>query len=93
MRPRPAWMSLKDGLILEFLETHDLELPAKPLYRNLNRHGHEIGYSTVRQRLSVLEEHGLIEKVDEAGYYQLSSKGEAYLAGELGLSDLEGDEE
>ncbi|MHC3439804.1 winged-helix domain-containing protein [Natrialbaceae archaeon A-gly3] len=82
-------MSLKDGLILEFLETHDLELPAKPLYRNLNRHGHEIGYSTVRQRLSVLEEHELIEKVDEAGYYAVTEKGRAYLEGELDVDDLE----
>ncbi|APX98186.1 winged-helix domain-containing protein [Natronorubrum daqingense] len=82
-------MSLKDGLILEFLREHDLELPAKPLYRNLNRHGHEIGYSTVRLRLAELEENGLIEKVDEAGYYQVSSKGRAYLDGELDVSDLE----
>ncbi len=88
MRPRPEWMSLKDGLILEFLETHDLELPAKPLYRNLNRHGHEIGYSTVRQRLSELEEHGLIEKIDEAGYYAITEKGQAYLAGELDIDEL-----
>ncbi|RQG93835.1 winged-helix domain-containing protein [Natrarchaeobius chitinivorans] len=82
-------MSLKDGLILEFLYEHDLELPAKPLYRNLNRHGHEIGYSTVRQRLGELETHDLIERVDEAGYYQISRKGEAYLAGELEREDLE----
>ena len=92
MRPRPEWMSLKDGLILEFLEEHDLELPAKPLYRNLNRHGHEIGYSTVRQRLRELEEHGLIEKVDEAGYYEISEKGCSYLDGELEGSDLEATE-
>ena len=92
MRPRPEWMSLKDGLILEFLEEHDLELPAKPLYRNLNRHGHEIGYSTVRQRLRELEEHGLIEKVDEAGYYEISEKGRLYLDGELEGSDLEATE-
>lgn len=93
MRPRPEWMSLKDGLILEFLAEHDLELPAKPLYRNLNRHGHEIGYSTVRQRLSELEEHGLIEKVDDAGYYQLSDRGHAYLDGDLDVEDLERNEE
>ncbi len=89
MRPRPEWMSLKDGLILEFLEEHDLELPAKPLYRNLNRHGHEIGYSTVRQRLRELEAHGLVEKVDDAGYYAITSKGRAYLEGELDIDDLE----
>ncbi|ELY95670.1 hypothetical protein C483_00954 [Natrialba hulunbeirensis JCM 10989] len=82
-------MSLKDGLILEFLDEHDLELPAKPLYRNLNRHGHEIGYSTVRQRLKELEKHGLLEKVDEAGYYHLTTEGKAYLAGELELNDIE----
>ncbi|EMA47117.1 winged-helix domain-containing protein [Halobiforma nitratireducens] len=86
-------MSLKDGLILEFLAEHDLELPAKPLYRNLNRHGHEIGYSTVRQRLGELEDHGLIEKVDDAGYYQLTPMGEAYLAGELELEELEDSED
>ena len=82
-------MSLHDGFILEFLAEHDLELPAKPLYRNLNRHGHEIGYSTVRQRLRELESHDLLERIDEAGYYQVSSKGEAYLAEELELRDLE----
>ncbi|WP_137288209.1 winged-helix domain-containing protein [Natronorubrum halophilum] len=82
-------MSLKDGLILEFLEEHDLELPAKPLYQNLNRHGHEIGYSTVRQRLRELEDHGLIEKVDDAGYYQVSAEGKAYLEGELDVDELE----
>ncbi len=91
MRPRPEWMSLKDGLILEFLEEYDLELPAKPLYRNLNRHGHEIGYSTVRQRLGELEAHGLIEKVDDAGYYQVSQRGKAYLEGDLDVSELEDD--
>ena len=47
-----------------FDEKHDLELPAKLLYRNLNRHCHENGYSTVRQQLGELEEHGLIKKVD-----------------------------
>jgi len=85
-------MSLKDELILEFLETHDLELPAKPLYRNLNRHGHEIGYSTVRQRLRELEAHGLIEKIDDAGYYAVTDKGRAYLEGELDVDDLDCEE-
>ena len=92
MRPRPEWMSLKDGLILEFLEEHDLELPAKPLYRNLNRHGHEIGYSTVRQRLGELESYGLIARVDEAGYYEITEKGRAYLDGDIDASELETDE-
>lgn len=82
MRPRPDWMTLSDSVILEFLQEKDLELPPKPLYRNLNRHGHTIGYSTVQLRLSNLLENGYLEK-DDDGYYQLSEKGERWLAGEL----------
>ncbi|MDQ2052708.1 phage repressor protein [Natronolimnohabitans sp. A-GB9] len=74
---------------LGFPKMHDLELPAKSLYRNPNRHRYEIGYLTVRQRLSVLEEHGLIENVDEDGYYDVTEKGPAYLEGEPGVDDLE----
>ncbi|MFC3960355.1 winged-helix domain-containing protein [Halovivax cerinus] len=86
-------MSLKDGLILEFLADHDLELPPKPLYRNLNRHGHEIGYSTVRLRLSELDDHGLIRQTEDGGYYEITEKGRAYLDGELDASDLEDSDE
>ncbi|UTF55491.1 winged-helix domain-containing protein [Natronosalvus rutilus] len=82
-------MSLKDGLILEFLAEHDLELPAKPLYKNLNRHGHQIGYSTVRQRLNELEDHGLLERADDGGYYEISDRGRAWVAGDLEADDLE----
>ncbi|KTG11390.1 phage repressor protein [Haloprofundus marisrubri] len=82
-------MSLKDGLILEFLAEHNLELPPKPLYRNLNRHGHQIGYSTVRQRLNELEAHGLVNEVESGSYYEISDKGQRYLDGELSISDLE----
>lgn len=92
LRPRPDWLSPKNGLLLEFLETHDLVLPAKPLSRNRNRHGHEIGYSTVRQRLRELEAHGVIETVDDAGYYAATDKGRAYLAGDLESDNLEQDE-
>ncbi|WP_345781478.1 phage repressor protein [Natrononativus amylolyticus] len=52
-------MALKGGLVLE--------LPAKPLYRNLNRHGHETGYSTVQQRLGEFKQHGLPERVEDEG--------------------------
>jgi len=84
-------MSLKDPLILEFLEEHDLELPPKPICRNLNRHGHKIGYSTVRQRVKILEEHDLLKIVSEGSYYAVSQKGRAYLVGDLETEDLEHD--
>jgi len=87
MRPRPEWMSMRDGTILEFLEENDLELPPKPLYRNLNRHGHDIGYSTVRLRVKKLEEHGLLEK-DEDGYYWVSEKGLRWLDDEIDVDEI-----
>lgn len=91
MRPTPEWMSLKDILILEFLHEYDLALPPRPLYHNLNRHGHEIGYSTVRKRVNILEEHGLLHLDDaDRGYYAVSDRGEEYLSGELDAEDLEG---
>ncbi|ELZ87901.1 hypothetical protein C452_14020 [Haloferax volcanii JCM 10717] len=89
MRPRPEWMSLKDGLILEFLAEHNLELPPKPLYRNLNRHGHEIGYSTVRLRMSELEKHGLVSEVGSGGYYEVSEVGQRYLRGDIEPEEIE----
>lgn len=90
MRPTPGWMSLNDLLILEFLHETDISLPPRPLYYNLNRRGHDIGYSTVRKRVKILESHDLLDLEDEdRGYYAVSEKGERYLAGELDADDLE----
>lgn len=88
MRPTPGWMTMTDLVILEFLDENDLELPPKPLYRNLNRHGHNIGYSTVRGRLPELAQKDLLSK-DSDGYYQLTEQGRAYLAGDLNANELE----
>ena len=81
-------MTMSDLVILEFLKEHDLELAPKPLYRNLNRHGHDIGYSTVRGRLPEMAEKGLLKK-DSDGYYEVADRGRAYLAGDLDADDLE----
>ena len=89
MRRRPEWMTLSDSVILKFLAEQNLELPPKALFRNLNRHGQSIGYSTVRLRTRELEEEGYLEK-DEDGYYEISEKGRAWLAGELEDEELEG---
>ncbi len=81
-------MSLNDTVVLEFLHEHDLEMPPKPLWANLNRHGHEIGYSTVQLRISVLDEHGFLEKAD-SGYYQVSNLGERWLDDDLDPEELQ----
>ncbi|ELZ38998.1 winged-helix domain-containing protein [Halorubrum tebenquichense] len=80
-------MTLSDSIVLEFLAKHDLELPPKALSVNLNRHGHDIGYSTVQLRLSNLEENGYVEKSD-TGYYEISEKGRRWLNHELDEDDI-----
>lgn len=79
---------MTDVVILDFFKDHDLELAPKPLYRNLVRHGHNIGYSTVRGRVRELEKRNLLQK-DDDGYYELADRSRDYLAGELDADDLE----
>jgi repressor of nif and glnA expression len=88
MRPTPGWMTMTDIVILDFLNEHDLELSPKPLYRNLTRHGHEVGYSTIRGRVRELEDRDLLRK-DDDGYYELTERGRSYLSGEIGADELE----
>lgn len=88
MRPRPSWLSLKDGPILEFLDEHDLALPPKALYLNLNRHGHEIGYSTVRERVRVLSDNGMLAEVEDGGYYAVTDLGRRWLADDVSADEL-----
>ncbi|MFC7137982.1 winged-helix domain-containing protein [Halobaculum litoreum] len=83
---------MSDSVVLEFFAEHDLELPPKALSRNLNRHGYDIGYSTVRLRVRKLAENGMLEK-DDDGYYELTEKGRLWLDDELSAADLEGNEE
>ena len=84
-------MTLSDSVVLEFLARHDLELPPKALHANLNRHGHDIGYSTVQLRLSNLEENGFVEKAD-SGYYQVSEKARRWLDHDLHEDEIEDNE-
>lgn len=91
-RPRVEWMTRGDDFILEFLYNGEEEaLRSTPAVITLN-----IPYSasTVRQRIRVLEQRGLVEYYDEEqSAYQITEKGISYLNGELDAGDLEGDEE
>lgn len=90
MRPRPSWASKYDDPILEFLDETGSAFPPSVLHFNLT--WHEIAspaHSTVKRRLRILEQHDLVEKVDEqAGYYAISEKGRSYLSGELEPEEL-----
>jgi len=81
MRDLPGWMTLSDLPILEFLHEHDLELPPMPLHRNLQRHGYDVAYSTVRARLREERANGFVKK-DENGYYELTDAGRQWVTGD-----------
>ncbi|WP_254544133.1 winged helix-turn-helix domain-containing protein [Halomarina pelagica] len=94
MRPRTSWMTDSDDTILEFLQDCNLALPPRAIEYNLrSRHNVEISYSTVNRRLKPLFEVGLVQKeYPKGGFYSLTEKGRAYLAGDLEASELERDE-
>ncbi len=92
MRPRVEWMTGNDDSILEYLEEHDVALPPRGLEINLQREQIGISYRTINRRLKTLQQKGLVDKIDEqSGYYAISDKGRAYLAGEIDASELEDD--
>lgn len=94
MRPRVLWMTGNDDTILEYLHEKDMALPPGTLHFNLEREGFEIGYSTVRRRLNLLESADLIKnKADDGSYYALTEKGQKYLVGDLDASELEREDE
>ncbi|SDM46718.1 Ribonuclease R winged-helix domain-containing protein [Halogranum gelatinilyticum] len=78
----------RDEAILQFLADKDIALPPTPIYENLRLEGATFSQRTVRRRLKQLHENEFVEKIlGEKGYYRISEKGRAYLAGELDLAD------
>ncbi|QCW02596.1 transcriptional regulator [Natrinema pallidum] len=102
MRARVSWMNEVDDAILEYLrelETeagHRISLPPTAVWYNLVEELEVLDRSqnTVSRRMNILDQASLLEKTDEdRGYYRITSKGIAYLDGELDASDLEFEEE
>ena len=87
-------MNEVDDAILEFLAQQGDELTIPPTvvwYNLVEVHGMlSKSQETVARRMRKLPELGLLEKADETrGYYRITEKGQAYLAGELDAEDLE----
>ncbi|WP_128478599.1 ArsR family transcriptional regulator [Halorussus pelagicus] len=90
MRPLVTWMTKSDPAILEFFEEQDISMP--PAVVSFNIEG--VSHPTVKRRMPELADHGLLEKVEgKRGYYRITDRGRAYLAGDLDAEDLESDEE
>lgn len=96
MRPRVPWMNETDDAILEFfeeLESTGLNVwfAPTPVWINLTQNLGVLEKSrdTISRRMGKLAEMGLLERVDDRrGYYCITDKGMAYLAGELDAEDL-----
>jgi len=86
--PLASWMTPVDRSILERLQNEgNQELALSPAMIAENT---DWGHQTVREHVSVLRDHDLIEYKDkERGVYQLSDRGRAYLKGELNVEVLE----
>ena len=86
MRPLVSWMTKSDPAILELLDESDLDLPPAVISHNVDG----VSHPTVKRRLPILDEHGLVERTSEKrGYYRVTERGRAYLAGDLNADDLE----
>ncbi|MWV39729.1 transcriptional regulator [Natrialba sp. INN-245] len=97
MRARVSWMNEADDAVLEYLQEleteagHRIALPPTTVWFNLVE---ELGVldrsqNTISRRMNVLSEADLLEKTDEKrGYYRITDRGIAYLAGELEAKEL-----
>ena len=81
-------MTKSDPAILELFNESGIAMP--PAVVSYNIQG--VSHPTVKRRLPVLTDHGMLEKVQEKrGYYAITDKGRAYLAGDIDKSELESD--
>ena len=83
MRPRVSWMTQGDDRILETLESSGIVLSPAVLAYNT-----DYTRNYVNKRLRKLRNNDLVERVD-SGYYVITDRGRAYLAGDLDNEDLE----
>ncbi|ELK55830.1 phage PhiH1 repressor protein-like protein [Haloferax sp. BAB-2207] len=73
-------MTGNDDKILELLAQGCLALSKKAIMVNFELSGIDISYSTVKRRLPMLEDAGLVELVrEQGGYYRITDQGIAYL--------------
>ena len=89
MRPLVSWMTKSDPALLEFFAETDIAMPPAVVSYNIDG----VSHPTVKRRLPMLADNGLLKKVDDdRGYYRITDLGRSYLAGDLEADDLEPDE-
>lgn len=87
MIPDTEWLVAADSLVLWFMSSSARwRLVATPSVVAIN-----IGMSSshINRRMGLLEDAGLLEVVDERGYYRITDLGERLVLGQLDADDLE----
>jgi repressor of nif and glnA expression len=78
---------------LELLEESGVALSKRGIEVNLAESDSEISYTTIKNHINLAEASGLVEIVESEGtWYRITDRGRKYLAGELDVSELEGDD-
>ena len=87
MQPR-RWSDY-DGPILEFLADCGAAVPPHVILFNLEYQNLASPHrSTINRRITRLKEQDLIKKVDDAGYYRITSRGRQLVDENLDASEL-----
>lgn len=80
--------------VLELLDEHDIPMPPKLIEYVLNESSNGGGpsYRSILRATDDLEAHGLIRKVPETSYYEITSNGRDYLRGNLDAKALDAED-
>lgn len=87
MAPSPDWTHPADERILRFLSEH----PPDYVPLIANRLGMHLGY--VERRVDALVDHGLVEPITGEAIYDVTERGERYLAEESVPVAADGDDD
>jgi len=91
MRRRAKWMNKASEPVLEVLAESALAVQMNSIHYHLNRTMEDApSYATVQRAMPDLVEKGLICKPESDKHlYEITDRGQAYLAGDLDAGDLE----
>lgn len=86
MIPKVDWMVAADTLILWFMSEHRFRFATTPSVVALNV---GMSQSHANRRMKFLEGAGLVEMVDDRGYYRITDFGERFILGHCTKEELE----
>jgi len=87
MLPQISWMVAADSLILWFLSTGSRwRIVVNPSTLAINC---GLSQTHANRRIKLLEDAGMIEQVDDRGYYRIDDLGERFILGDCTKEELE----